>query len=295
MLESKKLPPRFWAVGEKVRIRGSPVVDSSSIDGVVTGAFPWADIHDAGPNAVVVSNGRHPRHADTALALVGEMWESRHRVSVTPVTVAAAMERASRHHADRPLVIADSADNPGGGGYGDTTPLLRAMFAAELDNAAVATLYDPETAQLCARAGVGAELSLSLGGKLDPNRPDSIEVGTARVVGLTDGRFTLQGPMAAGTQVDLGPTAVIRVGGVEVVVATRRYQVYDQMYFRHAGIAPEERAVIAVKSSQHFRAAFAPLAAEVLVVDSGRGLTSDDLRALDYRRVRRPNYPLDLD
>ena len=261
----------------------------------INAGFPWADIHDAGPNAVVVSDGADPRHARTANGLVAEIWDSRHRTSVEPIGVAEAIERVGRHRGNGPIVIADTADNPGGGGYGDTTRLLRGMLDSRLENAAFATLYDPDAAQACVQAGVGAELSISIGGKMDPQRPEPIEVAGARVIEVTEGRFTLEGPMAAGTEVNLGPSAVLRIGGVDVVLASRRFQVYDRMFFLHAGIVPEERAVLGVKSSQHFRAAFGPSAAEVLVVDAGGGLTSGNLHELDFRRLRRPVFPLDLD
>ena len=269
--------------------------DPQTLSVSINAGFAYADMPQTGPNVVVVSDGGQVRHTEMARALVGEIWESRHRVSVEPVGVPAAIERALRHRANRPLVMADAADNPGGGGYGDATALLRGMIEAQIEDAVFATLYDPETARVCVEAGTGAELSLNLGGKVDPSLSNPIQNITARVIQLTDGRFALEGPMAAGTQIDLGPTAVIRIGGIDVVVASRRFQTYDRMFFVHAGITPEERSVVVVKSQQHFRAAFGPMAAEVLVVDSGDGLTTDDLHQLKFNHLRRPIFPLDLD
>jgi microcystin degradation protein MlrC len=193
-----------------------------------------------------------------------------------------------------PVVLADFADNPGGGGYGDATGLLGGMIAAGLQDAAFATLYDPEAARICHRLGEGAEVSLKLGGKIDPAYGKPLDVrGT--VVRLTDGRLTLDGPMAKGLSQDMGPSAVLRVGGIDIVIAGGRFQAYDQQYFKHAGIDPAAKSLIGVKSAQHFRAAFAPIARDIIVVDSGGGLTSNDFKALTYAKVRRPVYPLDLD
>ena len=192
-----------------------------------------------------------------------------------------------------PLVLADFADNPGGGGYGDATNLLRAMIDANLQDAAFATICDPAASQICWDNGLGAIVHLDLGGKIDPNYGAPIAVrGT--VTALTKGQFALKGPMAAGVYIDMGPTAVLKIGGIEVVVASERFQAYDIMYFQHARIDVTQKKVIAVKSSQHFRAAFQPLASDIVIVDGGGGLTSGNYKALTYTKVRRPIFPLDL-
>ena len=99
--------------------------------------------------------------------------------------------------------------------------------------------------------------------------------------------------MAKGSEIDLGPTAVLSVGGIDIVVNSNRNQVLDRACFRHAGIEPEAKKVLAVKSAHHFRAAFAPIARRIVVVDDGGGLTSRNYRTLPYRNVRRPVFPLD--
>ena len=129
---------------------------------------------------------------------------------------------------------------------------------------------------------------------MDPRYGEPLEV-TGRVECLRDGRFDLEGPMMAGMPVDLGPSAVLRVAGVDVVLASHRYQAYDRMFFRHFGIEPATRPVLAVKSAHHFRAAFGDLASAVHVVDDGGGLTSRNFRELSYEKVRRPVWPLDMD
>ncbi len=261
----------------------------------INAGFPWADIVDAGPTAVVVGDGGSPRCSEIADALIREIWESRHRRTIETVSVAAAMAKVrAAGPGGGTVVIADYADNPGGGGYGDSVGLLGGMIEAQLEDAAFATLYDPEAAGICTQAGEGAEVALNLGGKVDPRFGAPLKI-TGTVRRLTDGRLTFDGPMNAGVSVNMGPTAVLGVGGIDIVVTSGRFQVYDQQYFKHAGIDPATKSIVSVKSAQHFRAAFGPIAREILVVDDGGGLTSANFKELPYERLRRPIYPLDLD
>lgn len=260
----------------------------------VCAGFAKADTPDTGPAALVVGDGRDRRYAKLADRLMDQVWDSRHRRTVQTVPLGAAINRASLASGiGGPLVLADFADNPGGGGHGDATGLLGAMIAADLRDAAFATICDPAAARICWENGLGALVHLDLGGKTDPAYGPPLAVrGTVQA--LTQGRFALQGPMAAGLRVDLGPTAVLKVGGIEIVVASRRLQAHDVMFFQHARIDVTAKKVIAVKSAQHFRAAFEPLAAEVMVVDEGGGLTSGNVKALTYTKLRRPIFPLDM-
>ncbi len=259
----------------------------------INAGFSMADISDAGPTAVVVGEGRDAHFDSIAAALVGDMWESRAQRSIELVSVPAALADAvAVGRVGAPAILADFADNPGGGGYGDSTALLGGMIDAGLDKAAFSSLWDPQAVAACQAAGEGAELKLRLGGHTDPDLAPPIEARGV-VQGLFDGGFRLTGPMATGAVVDLGRIAVFRVGGLEVVLASKRAQNFDLGYFRNFGIEPTERAILGVKSSQHFRAAYGPIAGRMIVVDQGGGLTSHDLNAFPFRHVRRPIWPLD--
>ena len=278
-------------LAEAKRLHVVPGVLSTSINA----GFSMADMVDAGPSAVIVGDGRDERYQEMVERLVALMWESRHVTTVPLVSAAHAIAVAkAKGRSGAPVVIADFADNPGGGGYGDSTALLKAMIDAGLRDAAFSSIYDPESAAACHAASVGARLSLAIGGKVDPLFGPPI-TAEAEVVRLTDGRFRYEGQMQHGVPVDLGPSALVRVGGVEVVLASRRFQNYDLQFFKSFGVDPASRAVLAVKSAQHFRAAYGPLASEIVVVDDGNGLTSENLKKLPYRHVRRPVYPLDLE
>ncbi len=261
----------------------------------VNAGFYKADIPEVGPTVVVVGDGADARYQQLADSLLGHIWDTRHVKTVTFSTVADAVARAKRNGwPGSPVVLADFADNPGGGGYSDSTGLLRGMIDAGLENAAMSPIFDPESAAACHNAGVGATLSLRVGGKIDPGFGGPI-MATGKVTCVSDGRFTIRGPMMTGMHINLGPTATFKVGGVSIVIGSKRFQNYDLGYFEIGGIDPKAASVLAVKSMQHFRAAYAPIAAEIIVVDEGGGITSHDIRRLPFRKVRRPIYPLDLD
>jgi microcystin degradation protein MlrC len=158
----------------------------------------------------------------------------------------------------------------------------------------MAQIYDPDTVRQALAAGVGAEIAVRLGGKVDPKFGGPIET-SAVVTHVSDGSFVLTGPMLTGVRADCGPTVGLRIGGVEVVVVSQRMQNYDLGFFRIGGIEPKDKGVLAVKSMQHFRGAYAPIAGEIVVVDEGGGITSHDIRRLPWQNVRQPVYPLHLD
>ena len=192
-------------------------------------------------------------------------------------------------------MLADGPDNPGGGGYNDTTPLLQSLIDAGIRNVAFGTIYDPKTVQQAMKAGVGAEIDVELGGHTDESMGKPVKA-RALVRVLSDGTFRNDGPMNAGVETQMGPTAVLRLGGAEggidVVTVSNRIQTIDLQVFLSQGIDPTTKDVVVVKSVQHFRAAYGPIAREVIVVDSG-GLCSPDISRLKFKKLRRPVWPLD--
>jgi microcystin degradation protein MlrC len=260
----------------------------------VLAGFAAADIPDVGPSVVIVGDGYDPAHRAEADRIVSFMWQTRDMRTVEPSTNAEAVAVARENaKVGAPVVIADAADNPGGGGYGDSTGLLHALHESGLEKIAFGALFDPESAAACHAAGKGAEVDLHLGGKVDTISGPPL-VCKGEVLALSDGRFRLEGPMQAGVPVDMGPSAAVRVGGLDIVVGSRRYQNYDRNFFRTLGLEPADYAVIAVKSSQHFRAAYAPGASTVVMVDEGNGITTLDVKSRTYAHVRRPIWPFDL-
>ena len=261
----------------------------------VNAGFPLSDIFDVGPTVLVAGEGDEENLRAMAEALADDLWSTRDVITNTFYAPREAAAIAAAHDGGgRPLVIADFADNPGAGAYGDATNLLKAMLDAGLENAAFACIRDEEAAARLAAAGPGATVTLDLGGKVDPAFGGPPLTLTGEVRSVTDGAFVCDGPMWQGVEKHLGPTAVFRVGGTDIIVASHLLQVTDLQTFLSQGIDPHRKRTLAVKSMQHFRAAFEPIASRVIVADSG-GLASPNIGRLTYRKVRRPIHPLDAD
>ena len=260
----------------------------------VQAGFCPADLEEAGPSVVVCGDGSDVRFQEIAEEFMDYAWESRHFDSNEYLSVDEAMAKlAGITNANGPVVIADASDNPGSGAYGDSTFLLNGMIRAGLDDAAFGSICDPTAAGHLIAAGEGKIVTIRLGGKIDPAYGAPIEV-TGQVTTITDGSYLALGPRWGGTVQHLGPTAVLRIGGIDVIVASNRLQCTELETFTHVGIDPRTRRVIAVKSIHHFRAAYEPIASEILIIDSG-ALATKDLTVLPYKNLRRPIYPLDLD
>lgn len=197
--------------------------------------------------------------------------------------------------ADGPIVLADLGDNPGGGGAADGTTLLRELIDQDVTNAGFAILRDPETVDAAVEVGVGELVSLCLGGKTDERHGDPIEDVMCYVKAITDGEFKNTGPMGTGSENHLGQTVDLRCGhenGIRVIVAENRLQPLDAEIWRHIGIQPEQLDILVVKSTNHFRADYEPMASHVVPVNSP-GLVAVDPRKFDYEHIERPKFPLD--
>ncbi|MGB3555280.1 MAG: M81 family metallopeptidase [Jannaschia sp.] len=261
----------------------------------INGGFPCADIADVGPTVLVtcdeaVSGPTPP--LDLAEEIADDIWARRNEALNTYLTVWDAAAIAAEWAGGGPLVIADYADNPGSGAYGDSTDLLAALLDAGVGEAAFGPMIDAEVARRLQSKPVGATVTLALGGRTAPNFGGGpIEVtGTLRWRG--DGTVTGTGPILGGQQRSFGPTAVLRVGGVDILIVSIAHQILDLAQFETFGIDPRACRVVALRSMQHFRAAFAPIAGRIVVCDSG-ALCTVDYGALDYRKVPRPVFPLD--
>ncbi|TDQ83000.1 microcystin degradation protein MlrC [Dongia mobilis] len=259
----------------------------------INAGFGNADIADVGPTVLVTYDGDEAQHRAFAESIMDDIWQKRFDVlnNYMPVEEAAAIAKAYTR-TKGPIIIADYADNPGGGGYGDSTNLLAALLAAGIEDAAFGPMVDPEVAQQLRAHRVGDKVSLQLGGKTDPRFGGGPLHVTAELKLVSDGAYTGDGPMVGGLRLSFGPSAVIQVDGIEILVTTEPAQMLDLQQFRAFGIDPAAKTVVGLKSMQHFRAAFEPIAGQVIVCDSG-ALCTTYLDRLPYRNVSRPIYPLD--
>jgi microcystin degradation protein MlrC len=247
--------------------------------------FPHADIADAGPSVIAYADTQTA--ADAAAERLGAevaRREAQFLPEFYPAAQAVARALAVAATASKPVVIADTQDNPGGGGPGDTTGLLRAMLAAKAKGAVIGALIDPAAADAAHAAGEGGVADIALGGKRLAG--DSPVAARCRVLRARSDGWIAVGPMKGGMPVDLGRTALVATAeGVMVALASRASQTLDSGIFRHLGLVPERLPIIAVKSSVHFRADFAPMAAEIIVAKAP-GPVAIDHTELAYAKLR---------
>lgn len=259
----------------------------------VSAGFPWSDIKEAGPAITVTTHLPRADALEKVTPLLEAMWQTRAARSVELLDLTAIVrEVQATPSGEGPIVIADFTDNPGHGAPGDGVALLRALHDAGILNVAAGCICDPEAVRRCVEAGVGVRLELCFGARVMPELYGASFEGECEILQLGDGNLVYEGPMRRGTRLTLGPTATVRCGNVVAVLSTNNIQVQDFSFFRANGVEPTQANVLIVKSQQHFRAAFAPIARRILLADSG-GFVSPDLGRLPYRNVRRPVWPLD--
>ncbi|QJQ94470.1 MULTISPECIES: M81 family metallopeptidase [Halomonadaceae] len=236
--------------------------------------FPAADFDECGP--VVWGYGAdQPLLEAEVSALAVEIADFEPRWQVPFLSPEEAVREAMRlaEHERKPVVIADTQDNPGAGGDATTTGMLRALVEASAQQAALGLICDPIAAAKAHAAGEGARLLLALGG--EPSVGDAPLEAEFEVVRLSDGRCRYDGPMMHGNQVNLGPSAQLRIGGVAVLVTSRKTQLLDRNLLRMVGIEPEAMSILVLKSSVHFRADFQPIAAAILIAKSPGPMAAD--------------------
>jgi microcystin degradation protein MlrC len=235
-----------------------------------TPGFPMADFEECGMS--VFGYGADEKSAGMAVEQLRRLVADAEKDFALELHSAGdAVRRAKKlGEPGKPVVLADTQDNPGAGGNGDTTGLLKALIQQDAQDAVLGLLIDAPSAQRAHDAGKGANAVFTLGG-LSKISGDSPLGGEFTVEALADGRFTCTGPMFKGFRMTLGNMALLRsraAPGVRVALASRKVQAADQEMFRHLGVEPRTQRILALKSSVHFRADFEPIAREVLVVKS---------------------------
>ena len=261
----------------------------------VFGGFALADMPDAGTSAIVVSDGDSAAAGKWRNRLLEAAWEARDTFVYQHRPLEETVAEARNTAADGPILLLDHADNTGSGGTQDVMTVIAEVLRQGLEDVAVAAVYDPEAVQQMQKAGVGATVTLQLGGKTD--MPAIKEVGrplevTGRVRTVSDGQWVVRGPMYTGVTVQMGPTAVLDTGRMQIVITSRHHEPWDTGVFTSVGIDPRYKKYLILKSRIHYRAGFGPLAKATFACD-GVGVTTSDNRLLDYQHVRRPVFPLD--
>lgn len=284
---------------KSIYAQATQMIDYQVASTSFTPGFPAADIRDCG--AAVFAYGWDRAATERAVDRLFRMVldaepQYAGRLYSPDDAVREAMRRAQS--ASRPLLLADTQDNPGAGGSADTVGLLEAMIRHGAQQAVLGVLHDPDAARAAHVVGPGKTMTMGVGAKSSGTRERPL-VQAWRVQALGDGRMTCHGPMMTGWTLALGPIALLASGGVRVVVSTRKVQAMDQEPFRHVGIEPRAERIIALKSSVHFRADFEPIAEDVLVVESPGAMIVDPAK-LPFTRLRHgvrmrplgPTFPL---
>lgn len=249
--------------------------------------FPWADVPEMGSRTLVYTDN-DPALAEALARELGDfVYARRETLREHQPAPDAALDRALSAPASRPVVIADGADNAGGGAGSDSTVFLRRILERGIDNVALGPMWDPVAVQFAFDAGIGARVALRIGGKVGPASGQPLDA-LCRVKALRrDMTMTAFGQ----TQYKMGDCALIDIDGVEVVLTSIRSQALNIDLFTNLGCDLTSKRIIAVKSTQHFYTSFAPLAQEVIYVDTPGSVTLD-LNALPYARIRKPKWPL---
>jgi len=250
--------------------------------------YPYADVADLGTRVLVYTDGDAEKGAALAKQLGEELIGLRDVVRPTFLSIDAALDRALE--APRgPVVIAEPADNAGGGAPSDSTFMLKRMLERGIRNAAIAPLWDPVAVKMCFAAGEGGEFQLRFGGKTGTFSGTPVDA-KVRVIRCVPNAIQTQGR----TRFNLGDAAAIELDGIAVVLVTVRQQAWGTDLFSGLGIDATQRKILVVKSTNHFHAEFSKIAAEVLYMD-GPGSLPRDFNLVPYTKVRRPIWPLDAD
>lgn len=271
------------------------IEEEGALAATLFGGFPMADIPDAGTSAIVVADGNRDKAMAWRERLLAQAWQAREAFVYRHEPLSQTVARAKSIQADGPIILLDHADNTGSGGTQDVMAVIAEVIRQGLEDVAVAAVWDPQAVKAMQKTGVGARVTLDLGGRTDMpaigevGRPLTVS-GTIRT--LSDGEWIVRGPMYTGVKVTMGPTAVLDTGKVQIVVTSRHHEPWDQGVFTSVGILPQYKRYLLLKSRIHYRAGFNAIAKATVTLD-GIGVTTSDNSRLDFQAVRRPIYPLD--
>jgi len=274
------LDPSRTIVEQAGRLEGGDVLNVSYLAG-----FPPSDLFECGPAVAVHAYGQEL--ADTAAdALASAILDRETEFAQPLLDPDTAVREAMRIAvgASRPVVLADTQDNPGCGGTADTTGVLNALIRNKATKAVLGIFCDADAAAAAHRAGENCLITLDLGGKWGPDGVTPYS-GTFCIARIGDGRMRTTGPVAGGRDIDLGPMALLTIEGIGIVVSSKRMQAHDQAPFRHLGVEPKEQKILVLKSTAHFRADFQPIAEKVLIVLAPGGHLVDATQ-YPYQRLR---------
>jgi len=251
--------------------------------------FPYADTPHVGIHLVLTGVANQHNLAAIGESLAASIWAVRDEFRIPGLSATEALDQALNASSEGLAVINETSDNPGGGAPGDGTHLLKAMLEADEPATCFGFIVDPQVAALAHEMGVGAVLETELGGKTDAMHGEPLPV-SAYVKALHDGKIIMQA-MFKGTPMSLGPMARLVIGQVEVIVVSNRSQTFDTEPFLALGIDVHRMRVVALKSSNHFRAGFEPIAKTIITADTP-GFTTHQIDRFEKTLSPHPLWPI---
>ena len=265
-------------------------------DGVLSTSLflihPYMDVANMGSGGLVITDN----DVDRAKSLAGEIalryWGRRHDLEPELFSPQAAIDLGLQVEGG-PVILVEAADCCGGGAAGDSIATLSALVDSQTDEIAYAPVIDPVAAAACHAAGEGAELTISLGHKLDPRWGEARNM-TGRVDRLSDGEFTYTGGQWEGRHEQMGPTAVFAIGSVRVIIMSRATYDWSDEQLRAVGLNPQAAKFIVAKNPMNHRLAYGAIAKKMIVLDTS-GPTPTSLRQVNFDKLQRPFFPADSD
>jgi microcystin degradation protein MlrC len=268
----------LYATIDKVE-RDPDIISASIMQG-----FVESDIEHMGPTVFAYATSQR-KADDAALKLLQKALdlEPQFRADLPDACEGVRQAVALAKNAQKPVILADGQDNPGGGASSDTVWILEEMVRQKAPESAVALMYDPEAASIAHAAGESAKIEIDLGGKLTPGHNPFH--GKFRVEKLFAGEFTCTGPMAGGMTTNLGKMAQLRIANIRIVVASHRTQILDQSYMRVVGVEPAKMKILVLKSTNHYRADFEPISSTIIDVAAPSALVNNP-ETYEYQNLR---------
>ncbi len=246
--------------------------------------FPWGDVADVGAKMLVVTDNDPEKGAALAENLGRQIWEMREQTAPEHLDIDAAIDRALATDGG-PVVLADVSDNAGGGAPSDSTFVLRRLLERGVTNVVSGCYWDPVAVRICIEAGEGATFDLRVGGKCGVASGDPVDL-TVTVRKIQRDAVQSFGPSVA----QLGDAVWVTADGIDLVLNTKRTQTLNPDAFTNFGLDPAERKIVVVKSTQHFYAGFAPIAADVLYV-AAPGAIAPDFADIPFTKLDKPFWP----
>jgi microcystin degradation protein MlrC len=280
--------PFAHLMAEAKALERDPQVLSASV--FLVGSY--LDAPDLGCSALVITDGDLERASEAARRLALDFWRRRFEFEVETLSVAEAVRRG-RELDGGPVLLLDTADTTGGGAAGDGVGLVRGLLEAGVTEPCLAMVVDPDAAAACHRAGVGAALELVVGHRRDPRWGEPLRI-RARVARISDGRFRYEGGILGGVEVTMGPSAVLALGSIRLLVMSAPTYDWGDDQYRAVGLDPGAAKFVGVKNMMNFRFGYGDAMKGFFVLDL-HGPTPPDMRQLPFERVRRPIFPLDYE